>query len=441
MWPLLAAALLLVQTPDYSADGIKALEEGKYEAAVQAFTKAIEVDPKDYFAHFNLAFAYGALKKDPEAIAEYRKTLELKPGLYEAELNGGIVFMRQKQPADALPLLAHAVEQKPSEFRPRYYLAEAQYQTGAYSDAEANYRLALEIDAKSAAAEFGLAHALVKEGKLADAAPHYRQAAQLDPRYHDDLLELAQFYEQNHQMDEAIAIYREFPANPAAQEHLGQLMLESKQYADAIPRLETAFQQSPTEANRVALAAAYLFANQLEKALPLLEKAAAEEPANYDIRMMYARALRDRKQFPAAAAQFYEAAKLKPAGSEDLERARRHALHDGRRRGEDRPAARCRNVSAVAGGVRPGARFGRRHPRQLVLTCDHSRQAEAIEARAGSVPAISCRKPGKEPRPGVPGAAEGQDFAAGTGEAVMQRGWQTAVLAMCLAAAGSLRAD
>jgi len=89
-------------------------------------------------------------------------------------------------------------------------------------------------------------------------------------------------------------------------------MLESKQYADAIPRLEAAYQQSPTEANRVALAAAYLFAGQLDKALPLLDKAVAEEPRNYDVRMMYARALRDRKQFPAAAQQFLEAARLKP---------------------------------------------------------------------------------------------------------------------------------
>jgi tetratricopeptide (TPR) repeat protein len=313
MWLVAAAAFLLVQAPDYSAEGIKALEEGRYDAAVQAFTKAIDADSKDYFAHFNLAFAYGALHKDAEAIAEYRKTLELKPGLYEAELNGGILLLRQKQPADALPLLAGAAEQKPAEFRPRYYLAESQYQTGAYEQAEASYRMALEIDAKSAASELGLAHALARQEKLADAAPHYRQAAQLDPRYQDDLLELAELYEKNHQQAEAIAIYREFPANTAAQEHLGQLMLESKQYADAIPRLEAAYQQSPTEANRVALAAAYLFAGQLEKAQPLLEKAAAEEPRNYDVRMMYARALRDRKQYPAAAAQFLEAAKLKPA--------------------------------------------------------------------------------------------------------------------------------
>ena len=63
----------------------------------------------------------------------------------------------------------------------------------------------------------------------------------------------------------------------------------------------------------MALARAYLLARQLEKATPLLEQAVAAEPDNYDLRMMLAMALRDRKQFQPAAAQFLEAARIKPA--------------------------------------------------------------------------------------------------------------------------------
>jgi Tfp pilus assembly protein PilF len=311
MWAI-AAALIFFQSSDFSSAGMKALEDGKYEAAVQSFTKAIEADAKDYFAHFNLAMAYGFLHKDAEGIAEYRKTLELKPGLYEAELNAGILLMRQKNPAEALPLLQNAAEQKPQEFRPRYYLAEAQLQTDAPAKAEESFRLALELDAKSAGAHLGVAHALARQGKLAEAAPHFRQAAQIDPNYRDGLLELADLYEKDKQPAEAIAIYREFPENAAAQGRLGELLLETKEYTGAIPHLEEAYAKEPTQEDRVALALAYVFDKQLEKALPLLEKAVAAEPANYDVRMMYARALRDKRQFPAAAAQFSEAARLKP---------------------------------------------------------------------------------------------------------------------------------
>jgi Tfp pilus assembly protein PilF len=311
MWAIFAAFLLL-QTPDSTADGLKALDDGKYEAAAQAFAKAVEADPKDYSAHFNLALAYSFLGKDAEGVAEYRNALELKPGLYEAELNAGILLLRQKNPADALPLLTQAAEQKPEEFRPRFYLAEAQLQTAALDAAEASYRRALELDAKSAASELGLAHALAGQGKLADAAPHFRKAGELDPKYRDYLLELAALYEKNQHPAEAIAIYREFPNNAAAQRQMGQLLLASRQYEDAIPQLEAAFAKASTQPNRIALAKAYLLARQLDKATPLLDQAVAAEPENYDLRMMYALALRDRKQFPAAATQFLQAARIHP---------------------------------------------------------------------------------------------------------------------------------
>jgi len=311
MWAI-AAVLFFLQAADYSSEGMKALEAGKYDAAEQAFQKAIAADPKDFTAHFNLALAYGFEHKDADGIAEYKKTLELRPKLYEAELNGGILLLRQKNPAEALPLFQDAVAQKPKEYRPRYYLAECRLQTGDAVTAEQDYRAALELNPKSAAAELGQAHALVRLEKLPDAAPHFRQAAQLDPSYRDSLLELADLYEKNKQPEEALAIFREFPDNPAVQEHIGSLLLAGNKYADAIPRLEAAYTKDPTPANRVALAMAYLFANQLDKALPLFEQAVAAEPSNFDLRMAYARALRDHKQYPAAANQFYAALKLKP---------------------------------------------------------------------------------------------------------------------------------
>src|SRR5689334_22412567 len=231
-------ALLFFLQAEYTAEAMKALESGKYTDGVAAFTKAIAAEPIDYFAHVNLAMAHTFLHQDAEAIAEYRKTLEIKPRLYEAELNGGIVLMRQKNPAEALPLLEDAAEQKPGEFRPRYYLAESELQTGDYSKAEENYKRALALDAKSAGANLGMAQALVQQGRLDDAAPYFRQAAQLEPNYRGYLLELGSLYEKANRPADAIAIYREFPDNAAAQSRMGELMMASKQYVDALPQLE-----------------------------------------------------------------------------------------------------------------------------------------------------------------------------------------------------------
>src|SRR5262249_21299781 len=147
-------------------------------------------------------------------------------------------------------------------------------------------------------------------------AEHFRQAAALDSAYHDSLLELASLYEAAKQPADAIAIYREFPQNAAAQERLGALLMQNSQYEEAIDRLQKAAQKDPTAANFVALAHAYTLHKEPEKALPLLEKAVAADPGNYDTRMLFGRALRDQKKYSLAAGQFYAAAQKRPESAE-----------------------------------------------------------------------------------------------------------------------------
>ncbi|MBM3774071.1 MAG: tetratricopeptide repeat protein [Acidobacteria bacterium] len=310
---LALCALLLF---DYSAEGLKALEARQYEAAVEHFTKAAAVDPRDYAAQFHLGLSYSLLDRDAEAAAAYRKTLELKPGLYQAELNLAIVLLRSKQPAASIPLLESAAQKKPAEFRPRFYLAEALYAAGDPGRAAAGYRAALDLDEKSAAAHLGLARALVKQQRPADAQPHFRRAADLDPSYKDALLELAAQLETAGRPDEAISIYEQFPDNAAAQERLGELLIEAKRYADAIPRLEKAVARDPTPANQLALATAYRMSQQLDKAVPLLDRAAAADPSSFGLRMHYGRALRDQRRFQPAAEQFHRAIRLQPDSRE-----------------------------------------------------------------------------------------------------------------------------
>ncbi len=311
MWAIMAAFFFL-QASDPVVIGSQAIEEGKYDAAVAAFTQAIAAAPNDYYSHFNLALAYGYLHRDAEAAAEYRKTLELKPGLYEAQLNGGMVLLGSDQPAEALPLLQAAAEQKPEEFRPRLYLAEAQLASGDAPGAEASFRRAIELDAKSPEAHLGHARALAREGKLAEADPEYRAAAGMRPEYRETPLELAAIYDRNGQAPEAIAIYRQFPGNVGAQQQLNLLLLESREYGAAVTRLEQAYGGDASAANRDLLAKAYVLNHQPDKALPLLQQAVAEKGSDFELRMTYGRALRDTKRFPAAAAEFQRAAEMRP---------------------------------------------------------------------------------------------------------------------------------
>ena len=316
MWPTTVLVLFLALQSNYYELGLKALDEKRYQEAVDNFINAIAAEPKDYSLHFNLALAYSLLGKDAEAIPEYKKALEIKPGLYQAELNLGILLLREKQGADAVPYLTDAASQKAKEFRPNFYLASAFFASGDFTKAEQAYKAALEIDPKSPDAELGLAHALAKQDRVAEAAPHFQNAASMNPNYRDGLLELASLYEAAKQAPEAIAIYKQFPDNPGAQERLGALLLASGQPADAIANFQAAVAASPTPANRAALATAYLKNKEPDKALPVIEKVLAADPNDFELRMLHGRILRDQRKFPQASQDFLSATKIKPDSAE-----------------------------------------------------------------------------------------------------------------------------
>jgi tetratricopeptide (TPR) repeat protein len=310
MWVLLA--IFLAQSVDYSAEGMKALDAQKYDAAVELFNKAIAEDPKDYGPRFNLALAYSLMGKDAESIPQYKAVLELKPGLYEAELNLGISLLRSKDAAGAAVQLKAAAEQKPAEFRPVVYLGDALRETGALPGAELAYAAAVKLKPDSAEAEWGLAQTLMREKKLADSEPHFRKAAVLNTKYKSYLLELATQFEADHQTERAIALYREFPNDVGTQERMGALLLSSGDGAAAIPALEAAVAKSSTAANRVALAQAYVNAKQDDKAIAVTAQLVAAEPQAYDVRMFAGRLLLNIKKLVPAAAQFTAATQIKP---------------------------------------------------------------------------------------------------------------------------------
>ncbi|MGA8594981.1 MAG: tetratricopeptide repeat protein [Bryobacteraceae bacterium] len=307
--------LLLSQAagpPDLQTQGIQALDRRDYQQAEQVFSQLLKNDPKDYSASFNLALAEAGLKKDAEAIANFKRTLELKPGLYQAELNLGMLYLRSNRPADAASLLADVVRQKPDLAQPYVFLGEALQAQSKWPEAAAEFQEAAKRNPKDARAELGLAETLLHQGKLDEAEPHFERAVALDSSLKPFLLELAVAWADSNHADRAVPLLEQFPNDPGAREKLGQIFLNAKQPEKAVPHFAAAVQLSPTTANRVALATAYMRANQQAQAIPLLKDALAASPNDWELQMTIGRLYRDQRQFAEAADYFQAATRLKP---------------------------------------------------------------------------------------------------------------------------------
>src|SRR5215471_2628235 len=69
--------------------GNAAAQDGDYEGAAEAFQHAVDANPNDARARYNLALAKQLLDDAEVAIAGYRRAIDLDPQLIEAYMNLG----------------------------------------------------------------------------------------------------------------------------------------------------------------------------------------------------------------------------------------------------------------------------------------------------------------------------------------------------------------
>jgi COMPASS component SWD3 len=93
--------------------------QGKMDEAIDAYRKAIELNPNYAGAHYNLGNALRDQEKPDEAIDAYKKAIELNPNYAEAHCNLGHVLKRQRRFTEALRYLerGHELGSKNSQWK------------------------------------------------------------------------------------------------------------------------------------------------------------------------------------------------------------------------------------------------------------------------------------------------------------------------------------
>jgi len=79
-----------VKTPSWVEKGVALVMEGKYNEAIEAFNKAIELNPKDAVAYNNRGAAYGQIGNYKQQIEDCNKALQINPKDAVAFNNRGV---------------------------------------------------------------------------------------------------------------------------------------------------------------------------------------------------------------------------------------------------------------------------------------------------------------------------------------------------------------
>ena len=118
-------------------------DKKEYDKAIEAFEKAIEINPKKDEAYYNMGNAYNDKK-------EYDKAIEINPKKDEAYYNMGNAYNDKKEYDKAIEAFEKAIEINPKDAKAYYNMGYAYNDKKEYDKAIEAYKKAVKINPKDA---------------------------------------------------------------------------------------------------------------------------------------------------------------------------------------------------------------------------------------------------------------------------------------------------
>jgi len=279
------------------------IDANQFEAALTPLQKFLAEKPEIAWAHFQLAYAYTALKRTDEARDEYERATTLDPKMSEAFLNLGIL-LTEKDPAAAVVPLRRAVDLLPAQSRPRFLLGHALERSGDIPGAADCYEAALRLDARDVETIIHLGNLYLGLKRYPDAETKFRAGLELEPKSPQALFGLAETLDAQ-KKPEAAGAFRDYlavqPDAPGAQSRVIHLLLEQKQYEAALTELDRAEAgKTPTLDSLRSRADIQIAQKKWDDAIISLRKAITLAPNDADLRGGLGRVFMQKRDFASA---------------------------------------------------------------------------------------------------------------------------------------------
>lgn len=292
-----------------------ALDKNDFAAAIPPLQKFIAEKPDVAFAHFQLAYAYTALKRPDDAQPEYEKCIALDPKMAEAQLNLGILLLERDAKAAVAPL-SKAVELLPSQSRPRYLLGLAQERSGDLQSAAVSFEGATRLDPRDLESLTELGRVYLKTKRAADAEGKFRAALALEPKSPEALQGLALSLDEQ-KKPEAAEAYRAYlaiePQDAGARSRLVHLLMDQGQNDAALAELDKSTSgHAPTIEDLKLKADIEIAQKKLDAAIASLKQALALAPTDASLHGGLGRTYLQARDFPNAEKELRTALQLDP---------------------------------------------------------------------------------------------------------------------------------
>jgi tetratricopeptide (TPR) repeat protein len=134
-----------IRAVDWYEKGFTDINLGKYDQAVQNFSTAIELNPKEAGVYYNRGLAYAELRQRPQATQDYSMAIELNPKFEAAYIHRGFVLFYMGQHDRAIDDFNRAIALNPKPAAAYVGRGIVNTDRGNFDQAIRDYNNAIEV--------------------------------------------------------------------------------------------------------------------------------------------------------------------------------------------------------------------------------------------------------------------------------------------------------
>jgi tetratricopeptide (TPR) repeat protein len=304
----------------HAALGEALLRAGTFDQAEASFKKALELDPNSADAHAGMAQVYFKKGDYDNTIASADKAVALDKTIRTIYAARGRAHYAKGNDSAAYTDLGMALTVDANDVESQLTFARIQKKQNNPTLAAAAYRKVLGLDPKRSEAVVELAEIVAPKGD-AEAKDLLQKALAIKTDWAEGHRLLGAIYDKEKNLDEALKSYgRAVELDPKLTEThaaIGKMKKDRKDNAAALASYEKALALAPDNAEYMTEVAALLYeAKQMDRALPLAQKATASEGYKNPVgHVVLGYILLDRKDYLSAFAAFERGAELAPKWS------------------------------------------------------------------------------------------------------------------------------
>ena len=168
--------------PSLNLIGILLIEKGKLEDARRSLAKAIKINPKYIFSHYNMGNVLKLLGNSQGAIDSYNNVINLNPKFLNAQLNLGNIFQKLGQLKLAVNCYLKVLKIDPNFTAAHINLGIIFRELGDQKKAINHCKKAILINPKLAIAYNALGIMFIELGAKQKAINHFRKAVKYDQK-------------------------------------------------------------------------------------------------------------------------------------------------------------------------------------------------------------------------------------------------------------------